>query len=75
MTLYGLIAVMWIHGFLTSAQAVNGDPRLLYVAGRRKMLLEHPYASPLRGDLHGLCSVLLQVGGAELLVDHATAVC
>jgi monoterpene epsilon-lactone hydrolase len=57
--------------FPDSADGVHRDPRMLYVAGNEEML-EHPYASPLRGDLHGLCSVLLQVGGAEMLVDHAT---
>lgn len=54
-----------------SANGVDSDPRLLYAAGN-KDVLDHPYASPLRGDLRGLCPLLLQAGGTELLVDHST---
>ena len=54
-----------------SAQRVDGDPRLLYAAGNADVL-DHPYASPLRGDLHDLCPLLLQVGSTETLVDHST---
>jgi len=51
--------------------SIETDPRLLYVDGNEEML-DHPYASPLRADLQGLCPVLLQAGGAEILVDHST---
>jgi monoterpene epsilon-lactone hydrolase len=57
--------------FPDSANGVAGDPRLLYTAGNED-LLDHPYASPLRGDLQGLCPLLLQVGSTELLVDQST---
>ncbi len=50
----------------------DGDPRLLYTAGNEETL-DHPYASPLRGDLRGLCPILLQVGSTEFLVDQVTA--
>lgn len=50
---------------------IDADPRLMYTAGNAE-LLDHPYASPLRGDLTGLCPLLLQVGGAEFLVDQST---
>ena len=53
------------------AERIQRDPRLLYAAGNEE-ILDHPYASPLRGDLHGLCPLLLQAGSAEALVDHAT---
>jgi acetyl esterase/lipase len=57
--------------FADAAERVEGDPRLLYTAGNED-LLDHPYASPLRGDLHGLCPLLLQAGSTEELVDHST---
>jgi acetyl esterase/lipase len=44
---------------------------MLYAAGD-PTVLDHPYASPLRGDLSGLCPVLLQVGSTERLVDQST---
>jgi monoterpene epsilon-lactone hydrolase len=47
------------------------DPRLLYTAGSEE-LLDDPYVSPLRGDLHGLCPILLQVGSTEFLVEQTT---
>ncbi len=50
---------------------LESDPRFMYVSGNEE-LLDHPYASPLRGDLRGLCPLLLQVGSAEMLVDHST---
>lgn len=49
----------------------DNDPRLLYVGGNKE-LYEHPYVSPLRGDLSGLCPMLLQVGGAEWLLQQST---
>lgn len=49
----------------------DNDPRLLYVAGDAE-LYEHPYVSPLRGDLGGLCPLLLQVGSAEWLLQQST---
>lgn len=54
-----------------SEPGMEGDPRLMYVAGNEDVL-DHPFCSPLRGDLKGLCPILVQVGGAEMLVDHAT---
>ena len=57
--------------FPESAERGESDPRLMYAAGNEDML-DHPYASPLRGDLHGLCPLLLQAGGAEALVEHST---
>ena len=57
--------------FPESSQGVDGDPRLQYAAGEEDVL-DHPYASPIRGDLRGLCPLLLQVGGTEILLDHAT---
>ncbi len=50
---------------------IDADPRLLYAGGNRDVL-DHAYASPLRGNLEGLCPLLLQVGGTEFLVEHAT---
>ncbi len=50
---------------------IDADPRLLYTGGNADVL-DHPYASPLRGNLAGLCPLLLQVGGAEFLVDQST---
>jgi monoterpene epsilon-lactone hydrolase len=52
-------------------EEIENDPRLLYVAGDED-LYEHPYVSPLRGDLRGLCPVLLQAGGAEWLMTQST---
>ncbi len=49
----------------------DNDPRLLYVGGD-KDLYKHPYVSPLQGDLNGLCPMLLQVGGAEWLLEQST---
>jgi acetyl esterase/lipase len=49
----------------------DNDPRLLYVAGDKE-LYEHPYVSPLRGNLEGLCPMLLQVGGSEWLLQQST---
>jgi epsilon-lactone hydrolase len=50
----------------------GGDPRLMY-AGGDKDILDLPYVSPLRGDLHGLCPLLLQAGSREMLLEQATA--
>jgi acetyl esterase/lipase len=50
----------------------DGDPRILYTAGNKEVL-DHPYASPIRGDLHDLCPLLLQVGSTEFLVDQVRA--
>jgi acetyl esterase/lipase len=47
------------------------DPRLLY-AGGDEDVLDHPYASPIRGNLDGLCPLLLQVGGNEWLLNQTT---
>jgi monoterpene epsilon-lactone hydrolase len=55
--------------FSQSAEGVDSDPRLLYAAGNEEVL-EHPYASPIRADLHDLCPLLLQVGSTESLVDQ-----
>ena len=49
----------------------DNDPRLLYVNGNQE-LYKHPYVSPLRGDLSGLCPLLLQVGGSEWLMEQST---
>jgi epsilon-lactone hydrolase len=49
----------------------DGDPRLLYAGGDEK-LLQHPYCSPLRGDLRGLCRLLVQVGSTERLLSDST---
>jgi len=49
----------------------DNDPRLLYVGGNKE-LYEHPYVSPLQGDMKGLCPLLLQVGGAEWLLEQST---
>jgi acetyl esterase/lipase len=57
--------------FPQSGERFESDPRLLYAAGREEVL-DHPYASPLRGDLHDLCPILLQVGSTEFLVDQTT---
>lgn len=57
--------------FPQSRERVVSDPRLLYAAGDEDVL-DHPYASPLRGDLHDLCPILLQVGSTEFLVDQTT---
>ena len=35
-------------------------------------MLDNPYASPVRGELHGLCPLLLQVGSVERLLEHST---
>ena len=56
--------------FPETAESVERDPRLLYVAGSEDVL-DHPYASPLRGDMRGLCPLLLQVGSTEPLVEQA----
>jgi acetyl esterase/lipase len=42
------------------------DPRRLYVGGRDE-LFSDPYVSPLCGELHGLCPLLLQCGSTETL--------
>jgi acetyl esterase/lipase len=55
-----------------SAEGSGGDPRLMY-AGGDKDILDLPYVSPLRGDLHHLCPLLLQAGSKEMLLGHATA--
>lgn len=47
------------------------DPRSIYV-GEDLARLDHPYVSPIRGDLKGLCPVLLQVGSSEFLLEHST---
>ncbi len=47
------------------------DPRLLYAGGDPEVL-DHPYASPVRGNLEGLCPLLMQVGGGEWLLQHST---
>jgi acetyl esterase/lipase len=57
--------------FPQAEERIDSDPRLLYAAGNED-LLDHPYASPLRGDLHDLCPLLLQVGSTEFLVDQTT---
>ena len=57
--------------FPESADAPESDPRMLYAAGDQAVL-DHPYASPLRGDLSRLCPVLLQVGSTERLVHQST---
>lgn len=46
------------------------DGRLLYWGGDAT-LQDHPYVSPARGDLRGLCPLLLQVGSREWLRDQA----
>jgi monoterpene epsilon-lactone hydrolase len=57
--------------FPESVDAPESDPRMLYAAGDQTVL-DHPYASPLRGDLSGLCPVLLQVGSTDWLLDQST---
>ncbi len=49
----------------------DNDPRLIYVGGNKE-LYEHPYVSPLQGDMTGLCPLLLQVGGSEWLLEQST---
>lgn len=40
-----------------------------YVQGAERMA--HPWVSPLFGDFHGICRVLVQVGDCEVLLDDA----
>lgn len=57
--------------FPESAEARESDPGMLYAAGDQTVL-DHPYASPVRRDLSGLCPVLLQVGSTDWLLDQST---
>ncbi len=50
----------------------DNDPRLIYVGGDKE-LYANPYVSPLRGDLRGLCPLLLQVGASEWLLEQSTS--
>jgi len=49
--------------------ASDQDPRKLYVAGD-EALLEHPYVSPARAALKGLCPILIHAGSTEMLCDQ-----
>jgi acetyl esterase/lipase len=49
----------------------DNDPRAIYVSGYTE-LYEDPYVSPLRGELSGLCPLLMQVGGSEWLLEQST---
>lgn len=46
------------------------DPRRMFVGGDEAMF-DHPYVSPIVADPTGLCPLLLQVGGTEVLRDDA----
>lgn len=57
--------------FPSDGPGKDTDPRPLYVGSNRKQL-NHPYCSPIRGDLRGLCRILVQVGSTEWLLPDST---
>lgn len=64
------------HSIKTNAKsdvALNAKlmPMISYGYLQKKVDPKTPYASPLFGDLQGLPPILLQVGGAEILLDDA----
>jgi monoterpene epsilon-lactone hydrolase len=57
--------------FPMSSDYGDQDPRRMFVGGREE-LFDHPYVSPVRADLEGLCPIFIQVGSNEILLDDST---
>jgi monoterpene epsilon-lactone hydrolase len=57
--------------FPLSSDYGDKDPRRLFVGGD-ETLFDHPYVSPLRADLQGICPILIHVGSSEVVRDDST---